>query len=100
MRIHRRIPAAACRNADVFGRSQLDPGERVVDLEINIENMGREGHLVLRERTVVSMAKKLKYHIVPAAQHEADMATINDELERLRDIERRYDQITEALATS
>jgi hypothetical protein len=97
MRIHSRIPAGAVAGADIFGSSELAKGERVVDFEVDIENLPMRGKVVLRERTVVAMAHELGYHCVLTSTYEAEMSDMIAEMDRLRDREAHLIDIEAAL---
>lgn len=98
MRVFDRIPAGAARNADVFGNSLIKQGEKVISLDVELEDMPPVGLLVLRERAVVEMAKKLGYVIAKKTDFEADQAKVEAELDRLRAVEAKYHTMQEALA--
>lgn len=98
MRIHSRIPAGAVRNADVFGSPKLKPGERVVDLEVEIEHLPARGKLVIKESTVVSMARKLNYRIETEDEYAERNADLLAELEHLRARDARLTELESALA--
>ena len=97
MRIHSRIPVGAVGGADIFGSSELDKGERVVDFEIDVENLPMRGKIVVRERTVVAIAGELGYICILSSTYEAEMADMIAEMDRLREREAHLIDIEAAL---
>lgn len=96
MRLWAAFPAYAAHNADVFGRSTLEPGERVIDLQTDLEDLPATGGLCLRESTIKGMLQMLGYDIV-TPEHEEQDAALRAEIDRLALVEREYEELREAL---
>jgi len=94
MKVFPRVPAGSVRNADMFGKSKLKKGERVLDTLLDVENMPPIGKLVVAESNVVMMAKTLKYGVRTPAEEELLQA----ELESLRALAKELGAVREALA--
>jgi len=94
VRIANIIPVGAVKSADIFGSSKLKPGERVVDIAIDIENLPAYGKVVIKESNVIRMTKKLGYGVRKPAEETALQA----ELEKLRATDEAYAALRETLS--
>jgi hypothetical protein len=99
MRVHKRIPATALRNADIFGSRNLKRTERVVDLETNVEIGPNVGTVVLKESTILNAAHKLGYVTMLQETYDAEQAEYAAEMDRLRADSERLHQL-EGLLTN
>jgi hypothetical protein len=88
MQLRDRYPVDAVGGGDfVTGNSTIEPGERIVDLDVDLDALPMWGRLCVHERTVRLMADLLGLCVDGAMP--ARLATANDELMRLRAVNRR-----------
>jgi hypothetical protein len=80
MRVHDRFPDYAHKGCDfVSGSNKLKKGEKVLDLMVDVEDLGMAGTLCVTESTVKTMMKRLKIDCVG----DAELAELYDSLEQL-----------------
>lgn len=88
MQLRDRFPVDAVGGGDfVSGNSGLEPGERIVDLDVDLDALPMWGRLCVHERTVAMMADLLGLCVDGAMP--ARLATANDQLMRLRAVNRK-----------
>jgi hypothetical protein len=97
VQLRERWPAGAVRGGDcVTGRYEIRPGERIVDLDTDLEALPAWGLLCLHEATVASMVEMLGWRL-----HDPKLVTrifkLRDQIKLLRDENRALRQALSVL---
>ena len=87
MKVHGRFPTTTARNADFVTGRRKDG--RVLDLQVDLEDMPAHGLLVVHEDTVVMMVKKLGWKLEnddALAHAESQVIELKDQLANVQQI--------------
>ena len=91
MRVHPRFPQDAHKNCDfITKRATLKPGEKVLNTQVDVEELGMHGLLCVTESTVRMMMGKLKITAVDddvVAERDrlaSENAELQDHIKRLK----------------
>ena len=97
MKAMAKYPAGTARNADfVTKRAKLKPGERVINLQVDLEDLPASGLLCVSSGTVEAMVRKLDWELLNDDARDL-IASMSDELDELRTYKSEMESTLEQL---